>query len=97
MHQIIKMIKQQLADGATHGMDSLLEVLYEQYMDTEPEDHDKIKAGFREIEDCVSALPFAQQDQICCTAAALCAEYERVAFRDGVRIGARMIFELLEI
>ena len=97
MHQVIQTIKQQLADGSTHGMDSLLEVLYEQYMDTTPEGHDKVKAGFREMEDCVSALPFAQQDQICCTAAALCAECERVAFLDGVRIGARMIFELLNM
>jgi len=44
---------------------------------------------FRILADCTKDLPFDLQDRISTATVALCVEHERIAFEDGIAIGAK--------
>lgn len=96
MNPIIHNLKQQLLASSTHKLDYILEELYSSYVNTTPEDQDRIKAAFQELHAYIQGFSFTDQDQMLCIITALCAEHDRVVFLDGIRIGARLILELLE-
>ncbi len=76
--------------------ESLLDVLYAEYMNTDPVDQARLDSYYRQVEQYIQELPFHHRDQINCIMNALCAEQDRIAFLDGVRTGARLILELQE-
>ena len=77
--------------------ESLLDVLYAEYMNTDPVDQARLDSYYRQVEQYIQELPFHHRDQINCIMNALCAEQDRVAFRDGVRTGARLMLELTDL
>ena len=77
--------------------ESLLDVLYAEYMNTDPVDQARLDSYYRQVEQYIQELPFHHRDQINCIMNALCAEQDRVAFQDGVRTGARLMLELTDL
>lgn len=97
MEQTIKQLKKQLDDAQQTNLDEVLAALYAGYMNTNPIDQAQIDHHFQSVEKCTQTLRFHQRDQIFCAMTSLCAEQDRISFYDGVRTGARLILELLEI
>ena len=93
MSSTIQKIKRQLCKEDDI---SVLDILYEEYMNTDPVDQARIGRCYRQMESYIRELPFESRDQISCSMIALCAEQERIAFLDGVRTGARLVLELTE-
>ena len=97
MDSIIHDLKQQLLKTSTHQLDHILDELYSSYVNTTPEDQDGIKAAFQVLHTFIQGFSFTDQAQIFCIIIALCSEHDRVEFLEGIRIGSRLILELLEV
>lgn len=74
---------------------SILEDLYNQWIDNDPVCDDEVRGIYRELEACVSGLTVAESDRISNLIADLCVAYSRGAFLDGIRTGGRLILEIL--
>lgn len=76
--------------------ESLLDVLYWNYAENNPLDNQKIKDGFATLRSQFPHLSMQKFDPIFNTVSELCWEHERVAFMDGIRMGALLVVELNE-
>lgn len=93
MNQNIESIKSQLYRAEDVPA---LDILYAEYMNTDPVDQARIDRHYQQVEQYIQDLPFENRNHINCIMNALCVEQDRIAFLDGVRTGARLILELLE-
>ena len=95
MRENIQILKEELAQKIPEGWNSILEFLHQGY-DSQGE---FVSQQIRDCGDIVEKYtedqPFAVRNQICSAVVSMCTEYERIAFMDGVLIGANLIFELL--
>ncbi len=73
---------------------SLLEFLWQSYTTENPIDSDQIRALFDSLGPIHDALSVEDSDLLFQTICSLCIEHERVAFLEGLRIGARLTAEL---
>jgi len=74
--------------------EKIAEVFYQCYHRDADVHNETIRKSFREIESCVAQLPYLQADRICTATVNACVECEKLAFLDGVAVGARLILEL---
>ena len=87
-----------------HGdVDSLLELLYHFFTEYEPVENEELRRQFAELEhQLMSSLAetgnFCREtvESLMTIVSSVCAECERVAFMEGVKVGARLILELTE-
>lgn len=87
-----------------HGdVDSLLELLYHFFTEYEPVENEEIRRQFAELEhQLMSSLAETGDscretvESLMTIVSSVCAECERVAFMEGVKVGARLILELTE-
>lgn len=75
--------------------DSPLEALYDGYSNADPVKQSRVNELYRRLHVLTETLCFQSQDQISCIVNELCAEYERIAYTDGLRTGALLMQELL--
>ena len=73
---------------------TLGECLYSCYESKATCQNERICRSFQIIEKQTQALPFAQSDQICSAVVEACVECEKLAFLDGVALGAALMMEL---
>lgn len=73
---------------------SLLDMLYFYYADSNPIDSAVIRCQFRELEKVLSNLPFEDSDRVFSLAANLCGAHAKQAFTEGVQVGMRLFTEL---
>ena len=83
--------------GEMSGVETLMDTLYQFYMESGNQDDEKIKACFREIRHYTRDLSFEEGDAVCTSIITLLAEQERVAFLDGLQAGAQLLLELMRM
>ena len=87
-----------------HGdVDSLLELLYHFFTEYEPVENEELRRQFAELEhQLMSSLAetgnFCREtvESLITIVSSVCAECERAAFMEGVKVGVRLILELTE-
>lgn len=80
-----------------HGdAESVMEVLYWYYTETNPIDNQKIRDGFAKLRASFPQLSLQDFDPIFLTVSDLCMEHERLAFYEGLRLGVTLMTELNE-
>ena len=87
-----------------HGdVDSLLELLYHFFTEYEPVENEELRRQFAELEhQLMSSLGETVDscretvESLMTIVSSVCAECERAAFMEGIKVGARLILELTE-
>ena len=87
-----------------HGdVDSLLELLYHFFTEYEPVENEELRRQFAELEhQLMSSLGETGDscretvESLMTIVSSVCAECERAAFMEGVKVGVRLILELTE-
>lgn len=96
----IKMLRQHIAANPIKFDDDYdfpaLDTLYRSYSESHSMSNTKTKAILQELNEHLDPLPFLDNDQVYTLVFALCAEHERIAFLDGLRLGAQLMMELQE-
>ena len=54
------------------------------------------KEGFKNLRACLESLLIKDSDVVVGEVGCLCAEYERIAFTSGLKLGAQLMMELTE-
>ena len=98
MKQFIEAIKtelkqQQIKYGYT-DVHTLMEYLWRTYTEENPISNDKLRTLEEKMDPILDSLPNADSDKLFLTFWEFCQEYERAAFLDGFRVGARLMMEL---
>lgn len=100
MHSYTEKMKAYLAaktpDYGYSDVHSMLEMLYNCYTTHNPIDSEHIRSLFREQGSILSKLHYHEVDRIFTITNDICAEHERVAFLEGLHVGARLTMELTE-
>ena len=73
-----------------------LDALWWHYGEYHNMDSPQTKEGFKNLRDCLDSLPIKDSDVVVGEVACLCAEYERIAFTAGLKLGAQLMMELTE-
>ena len=71
--------------------DSILEVLFDAYNESSGFDNETIKADFEELYRLMNGKPLKEIDEIIYAVCTLCRDYEKVAFIEGIKIGAVLV------
>ena len=87
-----------------HGdVDSMLELLYHFFTEYEPVENEELRRQFAELEHHLMESLAIMGDScretvesLMTIVSSVCAECERAAFMEGVKVGARLILELTE-
>lgn len=79
-------------DGETNT--PALEALYMHYTEYYPLHSDESKRLSAELNSALDILEFQQQDYLFSLSSQLAAEHERLAFLEGLKLGAQLIMEL---
>ena len=85
-------IKQQLEEDG----EEIAELIYPHYNSTAESRSERVRESFQRIDECIDNLPFQQADEIRNAVYLACGEYEKLAFLDGVAIGAKLLLEFIE-
>lgn len=83
-------IRQQLGEEG----EEIAELIYPHYNSAVESRSERVGESFRRIDQCIRDLPFQQADDIRNSVYTACGEYEKLAFLDGVAVGAKLILEL---
>ena len=74
--------------------ESILEVLFDAYNESNGFDNAAIKADFEELYRLMNGKPLKEIDEIIYAVCTLCRDHERAGFVEGVKIGMRLAEEL---
>lgn len=73
-----------------------LDALWWNYGEYHALDSPLAKEDFKNLRDCLDSLPIKDSDAVVGEVVCLCAEYERIAFTAGLKLGAQLMMELTE-
>ncbi len=76
------------------GPQPCLDVLWWHYSEFHKPESEDIKEDFRLVWNCIEKLPTQDRDELFAEVCCLCAEHERVAFVNGLRLGAQLMLEI---
>ena len=76
--------------------ESVLDLLYESYIDLQGYDNEQIKADFNELYSLMNGMPIREMDKIIYPVCTLCRDHERSGFIRGVQVGIHLSQELSE-
>ena len=71
-----------------------LDALWWHYGENHNMDSSQAKKGFKNLRACMDSLPIKDSDVVVGEVGCLCAEYERIAFTAGLKLGAQLMMEL---
>ena len=71
-----------------------LDALWWHYGEYHNMDSPQTKEGFKNLRACLDSLPVEDSDAVFEDVVCLCAEYERIAFTAGLKLGAQLTMEL---
>lgn len=74
--------------------DSVLELLYNAYVNTQGSDPEEIKAIFASIEECLSEVSLDMNNYVFAAVCDLCMAFEKKGFIDGITLGSHLMLEL---
>lgn len=78
----------------TDTVDTVLEFLWERYNSLFPEQDALVKDAEQRMTGVYESLPAKEADRLFFLISDLCIAYERAAFLNGIRIGAKLTMEL---
>jgi hypothetical protein len=81
-------------DSGDSGGETVLDQLYQAYVQSHESDPEEISEGFRKLEEFICSLPLDDNDAVFALCCNLCFAYERKAFLDGLQCGAHLMKEL---
>ena len=81
-------------DAGDSGCETVLEQLYQAYVESHESDPEEIGDGFKELEGFLCVLPLDDNNAVFNLCCRLCSAYERKAFLDGLQYGAQLMREL---
>ena len=84
-------------DPGDSGCETVLDQLYQAYAESHESDPPEIQADFAELETFLVKLPLDDNNAVFNLCCRLCTHYERKAFKDGLRYGAHLLIELMDI
>ena len=99
MSQHIKNLQHYLSTHvADQNADDLspLEMLYQFYLEFCVIDTEAIRSQFAVLDGVLKNCTLTEQDLVADTLCAICTEHEKLAFLEGIRIGAQLILEVPE-
>ena len=74
--------------------ETVLDQLYQAYAESHESDPPEISNSLKELEDFLYTLPLDDNNAVFNLCCRLCSAYERKAFIDGLKYGAKLIQEL---
>lgn len=87
-------IKEHPFDSGNSNCETVLDQLYQAYIESHDSDPPEITHGFKELEAFLHTLPLADNDAVFNLCCRLCIAYEHKAFLDGLQYGVHLITEL---
>jgi hypothetical protein len=81
-------------DSGNSNCETVLDMLYQAYIESHDTDPPEISNGFKELEQFLRTLPLSDNDAVFNLCCRLCIAYEHKAFLDGLQYGAHLISEL---
>ena len=81
-------------DSGDSNCATVLEQLYQAYIESHDTDPPEISNGFKELEQFLRTLPLADNDAVFNLCCRLCIAYEHKAFIDGFRYGMQLSREI---
>lgn len=93
MNNYIQLAKEQLCLQNPKGVE---DALYGAYREQHPNDPEPIRRDFSRLDAVLSQLPLRDCDQVWNLTCRLCSQHEQTAFREGIRLGARLMLALEE-
>lgn len=73
---------------------SILDMLFYYYTDANPVDSAVIRCQFKDLDNVLSKLSWADSEQVFSLTVSLCTSHAQQAFTEGVHIGMRLFTEL---
>lgn len=80
--------------AASPSSESVLELLYEVYSESNAMYDDEIKADFHELYEAMNGMPLRDMDKIVYPVCTLCRDHQKSGFVEGIKIGVRLTKEL---
>ena len=93
MNNYIQLAKKQLR---LHDPEELEDALYAAYRELHPNDPEPISRDFSLLDEVLSQLSLQDCDRVWNLTCRLCSQHEQTAFREGVRLGAKLMLSLEE-
>ena len=81
-------------DSGNSNCETILNQLYQAYIESHDSDPTEISEGFKELEEFLSVLPLNDNNAVFNLCCRLCIAYEHKAFLDGLQYGAHLILEI---
>ena len=81
-------------DSGNSNCATVLDLLYQAYIESHDTDPPEISNGFKELEEFLCELPLEDNNAVFSLCCRLCSAYERKAFLDGLQYGAHLMLEL---
>ena len=81
-------------DSGDSNCETVLDQLYQAYIESHDTDPPEISIGFKELEEFLCELPLEDNNAVFNLCCRLCTAYEAKAFRHGLVYGAHLILEL---
>ena len=98
MNNYIEKLKTYLAENPLgyedENVHSVLEFLYNCYMEETCSDSDTIRANYKKIDDILSKLTLDENNAVFESVCDLCTEHGKRAYLEGIRVGVRLEMEL---
>lgn len=78
-------------------VESLLEMIYFRSTEYNPVENDRVRVCFRNLESRIHELnlPEGNENKLMDLIGRVCGEYERRAYIEGIKVGARLMMELM--
>ena len=93
----LRKIRKEIYQRVPEGWGTIIPLLYQHYINDGPDSNKEVRRQYGIIEERLKDLPFSVRDKVLCAATAMCVEYEREAFSEGLLIGAKLMLELSEL
>jgi hypothetical protein len=81
-------------DSGNSNCETVLDQLYQTYVESHDTDPPEISNGFKELEEYLCVLPLDNNNAVFNLCCRLCSAYEHKAFLDGLQYGVYLIGEL---
>jgi hypothetical protein len=81
-------------DSGNSNCETVLDQLYQAYIESHDTDPPEISNGFKELEEYLCVLPLDNNNAVFNLCCRLCSAYERKAFIDGLQYGAHLMLQL---
>ena len=94
MHKDIDAVKVFIKEQLGEEGENIAELICSNYDSGVEKRSKEVQSSFQKVEQCVLSLPFQQADEIRSAVYMACGEYEKLAFLDGVAVGAKLMLEL---